>query len=97
MLKIIKTPNGDLLNFAHIIEIKAVEGEGVNAKKETVTMYGITALDVCGKDRDIGIYDTLEEMSEVLGMLEFFLSGSTESLFEMPIGVDGEGEENQNG
>jgi hypothetical protein len=82
-MKIIKTENGELINFAHIIEIRPVEGDGVNEAKENVTMFGIVALDTLGKERDLGIFDTEGEMQEVFTQLMFFLYGSTESIFEI--------------
>jgi hypothetical protein len=93
MLKIIKTQNGDLVNFANIVEIHLAEGEGTNESKETVTMFALVANDTAGKEHELGIFDTQTQLEKVLEMLEFFLALSVETMFEIPLEID-EGDNN---
>jgi hypothetical protein len=88
MLKIIKTQNGDLINFANLIEIGLAEGEGINERKETVTMFALIAVDTLGKDRELGLFDTQSQSEKVSNLLEYFLAFSTEVIFDVPDNPD---------
>jgi len=84
MLKIIKTQNGELLNYDKIIEISLAEGEGLNESKETLTLYGVISFDVLGKERSLALYDTFAEAESAMELLTFWLASSSEIMFEMP-------------
>ena len=94
MLKIIKTQNGDLINYANIVEIHLAEGEGINDNRQATTMFALVANDTSGKELELGIFDTQAQLEEVFGGLEIFLSYSTETLFEVPDETNSEDNEN---
>jgi hypothetical protein len=82
-MKIISTQNGELVFCQNIISISQVEGEGTENGRN-VKLYGCTALDVLGKDHELGLYETQKRSDEVFDELQEWLSVVKLDLYQMP-------------
>jgi len=83
MTKVIRTQNGEIINFANIIEISVMEGEAQDRKDgEISTVYAVIASDIQKKDRELAVYDTESEADDMLNLFAAWLSLSNEVLFD---------------
>jgi hypothetical protein len=83
-MKIIKTENGELINFANIIEINLVEGEGKNEDGKETTIFGVVAIDIIGKTHDLALYEAINNAENaIIDIFEWVELGKFD-VFEMP-------------
>jgi len=93
-MKMIQTHDGELINFANIIKIQQVEGEGTqDGNPVSRTFYGLQAIDINGNEHNLALYDSETEAEEVYEVLKMWLALSVETLYTMPGGdEDGKAE-----
>jgi len=83
MSKIIRTRNGEIINFANIIEVSVMEGEAQDKNNgDITTVYAVIASDILKKDRELAVYDDENEADYMLNLLAAWLSLSNEVLFD---------------
>jgi|GEM_PF-6433482 len=83
MAKVIRTQNGEIINFANIIEVAVMEGEAQDKKDGDIsTVNVVVATDVLGKERELALYDTINEADEALHLFSAWLAYSSEVLFD---------------
>lgn len=82
MSKVIRTRNGEIINFANIIEVSVMEGEAQGENGDISTVFAAVAFDVYGEKRELALYDTVEEADEILNLFAAWLSLSNEVLFD---------------
>jgi hypothetical protein len=82
-MKIIKTENGELINFANIIEINLVECNGKNEDGKEATMFGVVATNILGKEHELAIYETIDEAEKAIQNIVDWIEMEKLNVFEM--------------
>lgn len=80
-IKVIRTQNGELINFANIIEVSVMSGETQESGK-AVKAFGVVAVDTLGKERQLLISETEDAADKIFNEMTAWVAYSTEGLFD---------------
>lgn len=85
----IYTQTDEVVNFNNITTLSPVSGEYENENGDTpIEAFGVVASDLNGIETQLGVYDTEEQLLDVMNLIKRWLVRGIDPVFVMPLPED---------